>query len=375
MANIAGTERVMSDKMNWLAEHGHVISLVTYEQGEHPLSFPLYPSVRIFDLNTPFYKLSRIPLILRLWEFYKMRKEFKKKLQGVVEDVKPDIIDVTSYSIKLINEVINLDSDARIIMESHATCYYDGKEFDYRANPIMRLIGRFYDMYNYRNLNKLNSIIALTEGDKCDWSKYSDHVIVLPNPLTYYPNRLFRNENSHRILCVGRLNKQKGFDLLIDAFSLIASKCPDWYVDIYGNGEEKTMLLHKIISEGLEGRVNIYNPINSIYEEYPKSAFLVLSSRYESFGLVLIEAMSCGLPCVAFNCKFGPSDIIRNGIDGLLVHEGDVQDLADKMMWMINHNNDCLEFGRNARIMVKRYCIDVIMPKWKELFESLCRKE
>lgn len=371
LANVAGTERVMSDKINWLAERGHNIILVTYEQGEHPLSICLHPNVRFADLDIRFFKLSNVPLIRRFLSFNRMKKVFKKRLQTLAEDFNPDLIVVTSYSMKLINEIISLKTNAKKVLESHAVCYTVGKEYDYSSKPIMRQIGRLYDRYNYRQLNKLNMIIALTEGDKCEWNRYSNHVIVLPNPLTHYPDHISRNDNTHRILCVGRLSEQKGFDLMIDAFAIIASQFPAWYVDIYGHGEDENMLRQKINSKGLEGRVNIYSPIENIYEEYNNSAFLVLSSRYESFGLVLIEAMSCGLPIVAFNCKYGPSDIIENGVDGLLAADGDIKDLADKMLWMINHSNERLEFGRKARVSVKRYCKDVVMKKWEQAYLSV----
>lgn len=370
-ANVAGTERVMSDKINWLAERGHNVILVTYEQGEHPLSISLHPHVRFADLDIRFFKLRNVPLIRRFLYFNWMRCVFKERLQRLVDDFNPDLIVVTSYSMKLINEIISLKTNAKKILESHAVCYTVGKEYDYSSKTIMKLIGRLYDRYNYRQLNKLNSIIALTEGDKCEWNRYSEHVLVLPNPLTYYPEHLSRNENTHRILCVGRLNEQKGFDLLIEAFSIIAEKCPNWYVDIYGHGEDKNMLLRNIASEKLEGRINICNPVDNIYDEYNKSAFLVFSSRYESFGLVLIEAMSCGLPCVSFNCRYGPSDIIENDVDGLLARAGDVQDLADKMLWMINHKKERLEFGRKARVSVKRFCKDVVMQKWEQAYLSV----
>lgn len=370
IANVAGTERVMSDKINWLAEQGHDIVLVTYEQGDHPISIPLHPTVKFEDLNVRFFKLSVVPLFLKIWRYRQMKYLFKTRLQHLVDSVCPDVLVLTTYSINLIDIIADLKTNARIIMESHTACYSVGKEFDYSSNPLMKLLGRIYDKCNYRHLKSLNKMIVLTKGDKADWSHYVDNVKVIPNPLTYYPMNVPEKKNMHRILCVGRLNEQKGFDLLIDAFAIIASKCPEWRVDIYGHGEDKEQLLAQIKENNLEDRINIRVPVSNIYEEYQKSDFFVLSSRYEGFGLVLVEAMSCETPCVSFNCKYGPDEIIDDGVDGLLVRSGDVCELSNKMLWMITHENERLEMGRKARLSASRFRKERVMLEWEQAYLS-----
>lgn len=371
MANVAGTERVMSDKINWLAERGHDVSLVTYEQGFHPLSFALHPSVKYLDINTRFFMLSSFPIYRRIWYYRKLRKLFLSQLQKVVDEICPDVIVVTSYSLNVITEILKIRTKARKIMESHVACYSVSKVYDYRSNLIMRKVAQLYDKYIFRKVDVFDLLLVLTEGDKNDWIQFVHKVRSIPNPLTYYPEQIPTKSIFHRIISVGRLNEQKGFDLLIDAFSLIASQCPEWHIDIFGHGEEERNLLDQIYRKGLEHRVNILKPTSDIYYEYLHSDFFVLSSRYEGFGLVLIEAMSCGIPCVAFNCNYGPNEIIEDGMNGLLVNNGDVNCLADKMLWMMTHEFDRLEMGKKAHVSVSRYCKDRVMQQWEQAYLSV----
>ena len=136
----------------------------------------------------------------------------------------------------------------------------------------------------------------------------------------------------------------------------------------------ETLYLNKISQYGLGSRITILPSSSAIYQEYQNSEFCVMSSRYEGFGLVLVEAMSCGIPCVSFKCKYGPEDIIKDGEDGLLVENGNVKALSDKILWMINNTEQRLQMGRKARENVHRYHKDVIMSQWLLLFRKIEEK-
>lgn len=371
LANKSGTERVFSDKINYLAQCGYEITLVTYEQGEHPFSFPLHQSVHHVDFDTRFFKVGQQPLYKRPFYMYRLRKLFRNRLQNFVDELSPDVIICTTYSFHLLDIISTIKTSAYNIIESHVACFTIKKSYEYRRIPIVCQILKLYDAYQMDCLKRFDKMVVLTEGDAAEWRKYISRVVVIPNPVTFFPEQVLTHEKpSNRIICVGRLHEQKGLDMLVNAFSMIASKCPQWYIDIYGSGDEKAMLCQLIADYNLQGRIVIHEPTTDIYREYQTSDFLVLSSRYEGFALVLIEAMACGIPCVSFRCKYGPEEIVTNGINGLLVENGDVRALAESILFMINHSEERLRMGIAAREMTRCFQKDIIMKEWIELFDS-----
>ena len=375
MAMVAGTERVVSDKINWLAGHGFDITLVTYEQGSHPLAFSLHPTVKVYDLDAPFFRLKVYPLFRRYYGYLKMKSEFGKRLKSIVDYLNPEIVITTAYSLKVADEIVKVCKPSRLVIESHETCFSVIKEYDYQSNPFMRIIAKLYDLHYYRNINKFDRLVSLTEGDANEWRKHIfSEIEVIPNPLTYYPLTLGDEpmDRPLRIISAGRLEEVKGFDKLIDAFSLISDRCPQWHVDIFGQGSCENKLRMQIIYKGLEDRIFINPPTAKIYEEYCQSDIYVLSSRHEGMGMALIEAMSCNIPCIAFDCKYGPAEIISDKETGLLVEDGDVRELAKTMLWLIDHKEERQRIGNAARESVKKFRKDIIMQKWVELFERLC---
>ena len=368
----AGVERVMSDKMNYLVRHGYEVTMVTYEQGNHPYAFPLDNGVHHHNIDACFFKLGSLPLWKRPLERIRMRRRFRQGLQKIVDEEQPDIIVTTTYSMKLLDIILSIRSKAHRIIESHIACYTVRKAYDYRNSPVMKRVAAIYDKWAFHQIGKFEKLIVLTNGDAQEWSKYIKDVEIIPNPVTVYPESIQPHDGSgHRIIAVGRLHEQKGFDMLTDAFAMIAAKCPQWHIDIFGNGVDEQQLRILIHTHGLDGRINIMPPTSKIYEEYQQSEFFVLSSRYEGFPLVLNEAMSCGIPCVAFRCKYGPEDAISHGENGLLADNGNIEDLARQMLWMIEHKSERLAMGQKARLVAKRYHAENIMSRWELLFSRL----
>ncbi len=371
-AMMAGVERLMSDKMNYMADCGHEIVLITYEQGTHAMPFPLHHNIKHIDLDTRFFVLKKYSFLRRIFEILKMQLIFKKRLQKVINNINPDIIHTTTYSINLVGIILDIRTKAKRTIESQVS--YDSilKENDFKGKGVFQLIARKYDYYIFSKLKKFDAFFTLTNGDAAKWRTFYNNITIIPNPLTNYPVNIKEHSRTfNRIICAGRLNNQKGFDLLIDAFYLISNKCPDWHIDIYGDGDEKDALLHLLKEKKLENRIFIHPASDKIFEEFQNSDFFVFSSRFEGWGLVLVEAMACGIPAVSFKCDFGPEDIITNEKDGLLVTNGNINELGDKILWMINNPEERKLMGMNARASAQKYKKEIVIQRWLDIFNQL----
>lgn len=240
------------------------------------------------------------------------------------------------------------------------------EHFNYAAfGNFINILKRFF-------YKKLDSVVLLTERDKKSYS-FLNNVSVIPNSLSFATDKVSNCMNK-QIVSLGRLSKQKGYDLLLKSALLMKEKLPDWHITIYGDGEDRLELQKTIASLNLGGFVTIKLPVKDVEEVYLESSIYVSSSRWEGLPMVLLEAQSCGVPAVCFDCECGPSDVIIDGKTGFLVPPLDIEKLADKVVELAQNDKERIEFGENAVISVQRFSTERIKELWENLLYQLAQK-
>lgn len=234
--------------------------------------------------------------------------------------------------------------------------------------------GRFLKRFRLHIYRKCYKVVVLTFRDKKCYDKYfpSEHTCVIPNPVLL-TEKFASPLDSKVAIAVGRIQYQKGFDTLVEVFKRVHEKHPDWIVRIYGDGNLRTELEQQIFDVGLKGVINMMDRSNEIYKKLREAAFYIMPSRFEGFPMVLIEAQSQGIPIVSFDCPNGPSDIIDNGVNGILVEDQNKNAFYDSICYMIEHPEERKAMGMRSLENVNQYSVVVVCNMWKKLFEEITR--
>lgn len=363
-----GADRVITEKANWLAEHGYEVGIITDTQmGRQPI-FPLSPKVKLHDLAIDFSQEYGHSLPIRIWWYFKLMGKYKKELKDYLYKEKPDI--VISTLGRDLDFLTTIHDGSIKIGESHiARLYSRNFHLLEQKGGVFKLLAKYGRWKQERFTKKLDALVLLTKQDADSWQG-TTKTYVIPNSLPFYPQESSTCENK-RAICVGRLSEQKGMEYLIEAWSYVHKNHPDWKLDIYGYGELKEEMTRSIATLDLTDVISINEPTNEIIQKYLESSIYIMSSRFEGFGMVLLEAMACGVPCISFDCPYGPADIIRNGEDGFLVEHLNTRALANSICQLIEQPELRKQFGEKAKRNIIRYSKDNVMKQWTELFNEL----
>lgn len=351
-----GLERVLSIKASYLADSlNYDVHILTLNQGNASLFYDFNDKITYHNITVKGNPLQY---------FIKYRKGIKE----TIKKIKPDVISVCDDGLKGLLLPYIIGKPYPMIYERHASKNIEIKKDDLKTLDkikhkitftLMDLGGAKYDAF-----------VVLTNGNTKEW--HLKNILVIPNPLSFFPTKedlsTLRNK---KVLAVGNHGYQKGYDRLLQSWKLVINKHPDWTLDIYGkiDAEEK----HKKLANEIDiaHTVTMHPPTKNIAAKYKEASIYAMASRSEGFGMVLIEAMAYGVPCVSFDCPSGPKDIIDNQKDGFLIKDGDINAFSSKICLLIENTKLRQELGEKARIKAEKYLPENIVPMWEELFKRL----
>lgn len=363
--NSGGMERVLSNKANYLADklNHDIYILTTDQQGKKPF-FIFSNKIHLIDLNINYSnpKMQFLPLriINRIYSKFRHIVRLKRCLNRISPDV------CISMCCGEFDFLYLLNRNSKKIVEYH---FSKRSKIIAASTPLVKLLQNIRVLFYSVIMRLYDKAIFLTEEDKTDWGK-SEKFTVIPNSLVKLPS-CYSPLINKEIVSIGRLDFQKGYDLLIKAWRIVIKSCPDWILNIYGGGSDYNLLKDLIRTYHLEKSVFIHHPTNEISKVYLAASLYVMSSRYEGLPMVLLEAMSYGLPIVSFDCPCGPKDVVKD--NGLLVENGNIDDLAQAVIKLIESKKLRTEMGRKSIEYSLMYSHEVIMAKWNELFYGITK--
>lgn len=244
------------------------------------------------------------------------------------------------------------------------------------SNLENKTYGKKHQLRQLLGAKKADLVITLTERDKNNFIKMyhlKNKVIAIPNWYTPSKNNKKYNVNSKKIISVGRLEKVKGYDLLVKSAIGVFMKHPDWHWDIYGDGTYREALEKLIERAGLTNFITLKGNVGDVNKIYNDYAFLVMTSYYEGFPLSLLEAQANNLPIISFNCPTGPDEIVLDDENGFVVDAYDTQMMGNKIIELIENKDKRVLFSSNAKKKLLKYCKDDILNMWYNVIDKLIK--
>lgn len=372
--NAGGMERVLTQKVNWLVAHTpYDITIVTTEhtpQGMDISYFPLDKRVEVIELNINFNADYNAPLLHKFFAHLRKERLYRQALGKVLAHKKVDLcISLCGKEIAFLHQLacrsiaelhFQISHRKQLLETAHHGCFWS-------------LLGAIRTQQLIREVQPLEQLVVLTEADKEDWlAAGCTNVRCIPNPCCLDGKEIQKkpmSSNKKTLLTVGRLHREKGYDLLLDAWKKIESLYPEWILRIVGEGEERMALEKQIKALGLK-HVELPGRSSNIVSEYANADAFVLSSRYEGLPLAMMEAMWCGIPCIAFDCPRGARALIETS-RGWLVPNGDIEALSAQLEYVITHPEEAVQRAKKAQSYAQEtYSEAAIMPQWVQLIES-----
>ena len=363
--NKGGIERVISNKANYLVKHGYEVCIVTTEQQRRKPAYPMDRKIQHYDLGINYSLKPHSSYVAKIWSYVTKTYKHQKKMGQLLKTLNADIVISTFGTETYI--LPKMKDESKKIVELHSS--KRGLLYSNRTG-LLGVFDKWLGSRMVRAIKRYDNCVVLTKETMADWPDFTNKITVIPNAQTFQceqPALL----KSKKVIAVGRYSYEKGFDRLIKAWDIISKEIKGWTLHIIGEGGYREALQNQIDELGLSQCVFLDGLRNDMKEEYLDASMFVLSSRFEGFGMVLLEAMSCGVPAVSFDCPCGPKDLITDGENGYLVEDDDIEKLADRIVYLIRHPEKRKEMGAMAYKRSADYSEDKIMKQWMELFNEV----
>ncbi|WP_125282424.1 glycosyltransferase family 4 protein [Escherichia albertii] len=350
-----GIERVITYLASYLCNNGYSVEILSIHRSNRNLPYPVHADVHISFVDKTIMKARKPGSVSKLLSHFKSSFHLNIKLFKR----RKCIIVANSFPVALFSCFSALFSSKMLVVE-HVHYHYYSK----CLVNVRRFIYKFF-----------YGVVALTERDSELYINDKLNSLTIPNALSSFPEKIANpSVEKKKIIAAGRLEHQKGFDILIKSFAEIDySVRKEWIMDIYGDGNERTALQKLIHDLNIEDCVNLLGNSRDLMNTYAEYDFFVLSSRFEGFGMVLLEAMSCGLPCIAIDCPTGPREILDGGKYGILCDSQ--SNLGESIASLIVNKELRTMLSGKSILRSHDYNIQIISEKWHGLFESLNEKK
>lgn len=291
---------------------------------------------------------------------------YKKNIQKIVDQNYPDIIVVTDNGLKGFLVPFLLKTGTPILLEIHGS---KTEIINYKTSFFELLKRKIHLKIKSLSITKFDQVVFLGEKSAAEWS--FDKAKIIPNALSFEPSE--RSKLTSKIaIAIARHSYEKGLDRLLPIWKEVSLQNPDWKLKIYGDfTEETTFLRNKIEKLQLQDSIELLPPVRDIEKVYKNASVFLMTSRFEGFGMALLEAMSFGLPVISFDCRIGPGNLIENNINGILIPDNDTELYILRLNSLIQNKELQKQLGANAINRASAYSKHKIMLLWEELFKVI----
>lgn len=339
-----GTERVSTLIANSLSEYS-----------EYDISI-----LSLVDGKTPFFEVNQK---ISTYSIFSKEVSFKSNFINVIWKIRKFVQEHEINTLIVVDTIACMFTIPALFgLNIKHICW---EHFNFNNNNGVK----FRDFSRKLAVKYCDYVITLTEKDKNIWLKHFQNIhaqiINIANPCSFPIQNYRKEKNTKTVLAVGRLTHVKGFDMLLEAWVQVNKVMPEWKLKIVGDGEDKLILTEIVKCNKLIECVELVGSTNNIGKYYEEAEIFCLSSRFEGFPMVLLEAQAFGLPVVAFDCETGPAEIVEHNINGLLVESGNIVQLTNSLLELINLSH--IQYKNMSSYAVKnsaRYSVSSIIKQW-----------